>query len=103
MLEPLLSYRGVNWLYEYNPSKKFLNELMETYDLHELIEEDIVEPNTQDKIDVYDQCLFVVLHFPKFEKLQLRYLSNEFNLIVGKNYLITLSTYATDHVIRLKQ
>lgn len=103
MLEPFLSYRGVTWLYEYNPSKKFLNELTKTYDLHELIEDDIVEPNTQDKIDVYDQCLFVVLHFPKFDRAQSRYLQNEFNLVVGKNYLVTLSTYLTDHVMKLKQ
>lgn len=103
MLEPLLSYRGVNWLYQYNPSKKFLDELIETYDLHELIEDDIIEPNTQDKIDVYNQCLFVVLHFPKYDRKQSKYLANEFNLVLGKNYLITLSTYITDHVIKLKQ
>lgn len=103
MLEPILSYRGVEWLYEYNPSKKFLKELIETYDLHELIEEDISEPNTQDKIDLYDQCLFAVLHFPKFDRVQSRYLSNELNLIVWKNYLITLSTYMTEHVMKLKE
>jgi len=103
MLEPLLTYRGVKRIYEYNPSKKFLNELIETYDLHELVEDDIVEPNTQDKIDVYNNCLFVVLHFPKYDKAQTRYLQNEFNLMVGKNYLITLSTYITDHVMKLKQ
>ena len=103
MLEPLLTYRWVSWLYEYNPSKKFLDELIETYDLHELVEDDIVEPNTQDKIDVYNQCLFVVLHFPKYDRLKSRYLQNEFNLVVGKNYLITLSTYMTDHVMKLKQ
>lgn len=103
MLEPLLTYRGVKRLYEYNPSKKFLNELIETYDLHELIEDDIIEPNTQDKIDVYNQCLFVVLHFPKYDKSQTRYLQNEFNIVVGKSYLITLSTYMTDHVLKLKQ
>lgn len=103
MLEPLLSYRGVNWLYQYNPSKKFLDELIESYDLHELIEDDIIEPNTQDKIDVYNQCLFVVLHFPKYDKKQRKYLANEFNLVLWKNYLITLSTYITDHVLKLKQ
>lgn len=103
MLEPILKYRGVERLYEYNPSKKFLEELMDTYELHELIEEDITEPNTQDKIDLYDQCLFAVLHFPKYDRNQSRYLSNELNLIVGKNYLITLSTYMTQHVMKLKQ
>ena len=82
MLEPILSYRGVEWLYQPNPSKSFLTELIDTYDLHELIEEDIVEPNTQDKIDLYNQCLFAVLHFPKYDRTQMRYLPNELNMIV---------------------
>ena len=50
-----------------NPSKKELDEIKNTYDLHEIIEEDISEVNTQDKVDVYDNSIFLVLHFPKFQ------------------------------------
>lgn len=103
VLEPMLSYRGIDWLYEYNPSKRYIEELLEKYELHELVEEDISEPNTQDKIDVYDQCIFLVLHFPKYNKATSKYHANEFNLIMAKNYVITLTTYQTDHVIKLKE
>lgn len=102
MLKPLLSYRGVDRIYEYDPSQDFLSELVSTYDLHEIVEEDIIEPNTQDKIDAYDQCLFIVLHFPKYNKSFSKYMSNEFNLILGKTYFITLTTYQTEHILKLK-
>lgn len=102
MLKPLLSYRGIDRIYEYSPNKSFLEELVMTYDLHELVEEDILEPTTQDKIDVYDQCLFIVLHFPKYNKSLSKYMGNEFNLILGKSYLTTLTTYQTEHILKLK-
>ncbi|MDP2669622.1 MAG: CorA family divalent cation transporter [bacterium] len=103
MLQPLLSYRGVDRIYNYNPDTSFLEELVTTYDLHELVEEDILEPTTQDKIDVYDQCLFIVLHFPKYNKSLSKYVSNEFNLILGKSYFTTLTTYQTEHISKLKK
>ena len=102
-LEPLLSYQGIDRLYEYDPSKKHLDSLMDQYELHEIIADDIVELSTQDKIDVYDQCLFVVLHFPKYDKAANRYYGNEFNMILGKNYIITLTNYHTQHMIKLKE
>lgn len=103
MLDKMLTSRGIDRIYEYNPSKKFLEELMITYDLHELVEEDLTELATQDKVDVYDQCMFIVLHFPKYDNLSHRYIQNEFNCILGKNYIITLTDYQTKHIASLKQ
>lgn len=57
---------------------------------------------TQDKIDTYDNCLFVVLHFPKYRPDLHRYMINEFNFILGPNYLITLTSYKTNHVEKVK-
>ncbi|MBO4517234.1 hypothetical protein J5751_07625 [bacterium] len=65
-----------------NPSEKDIKELVERYDLHEIIEEDISEVNTQDKVDVYDDSIFLVLHFPKFNQSTKAYYSNEFNIIL---------------------
>lgn len=58
----------MTWFHCSNPSDKDINELVERYDLHEIIEEDISEVNTQDKVDVYDDSIFLVLHFPKFNQ-----------------------------------
>lgn len=75
---------------------------MEKYDLHELVWEDLLEKITQDKIDVYDHCLFIVLHFPKYNQTHERYYANEFNIIVWKNYAVTLSRYISNHIQSLK-
>jgi magnesium transporter len=72
----------MNRFHASNPSLKELNKIKDMYDLHEIIEDDLYEANTQDKIDVYDDFIFLVLHFPKFNNRTKTYFSNEFNIIL---------------------
>lgn len=102
-MEKFLTIKGVDRLYENDPSQDYLNQLMSHYDLHELIEEDLVDWNIQDKIDAYDQCIFAVLHFPKYRAATDQYLQNEFNIVMGKDYIITLSKYTSTQLDRIKQ
>jgi magnesium transporter len=81
-MEPFFSTKKLTWYHEYSPTKEYLGALVEKYDLHEIIEEDILESTVQDKIDMYDNCLFLVLHFPKYEPSTGKYNSNEFNLLL---------------------
>lgn len=81
-MESFFSTKKLDRYHAYAPSKEFLDELVETYDLHEIIEEDILESTVQDKIDVYDNCLFLVLHFPKYKADRNKYITNEFNIII---------------------
>jgi magnesium transporter len=64
------------------PGTQELNRLMEQFDLHEIIEDDLVEKSTQDKIDVYDQYLFVVIHVPKYLPERGKYVLNEVKIII---------------------
>lgn len=46
--------------------------------------------NQRPKLDVYDDYLFIVLHFPVFDKATKRLLTGELDIFVGPDYLITL-------------
>lgn len=102
-MEKFLTIKWVDWIYEFSPSAEYLHELMQQYDLHEIIEEDLLEMSTQDKIDVYDQCLFTVLHFPKFSTATEKYIQNEFNIILWKDYIIILTKYKSNHIQVIKE
>lgn len=93
----------MHWYHENAPTAEYLDDLVEKYDLHEIIEEDLEERSTQDKIDVYDQCLFVVLHFPKYNTNNQKYLLNEFSIILAKDSLVTLTKYTTSHIEKIKE
>lgn len=86
-----------------NPSKEEVSNLATLYDLHELVEEDLLELNTQDKIDVYDDNIVVVLHFPKMNSGTNSYQLNEFNIVLGKDYIISVTRFATNHINNLRK
>lgn len=80
------------------PDLNAIHKLNELYDFHELVFEDLLELSAEQKIDVYDDHMFVVLHFPKYSTGAQKYLVNEFDIILGKNYLITISRFESSNL-----
>ena len=102
-MEKILKIWDMTWFHSSNPTNKDLKEIKDAYDLHEIIEDDLYEANTQDKIDVYDDFIFLVLHFPKFNNRTKTYFSNEFNIILWKDFIISLTKYETNHVEKIRK
>lgn len=103
VLDSAIKVWTITWIHLTNPDRDDISGLVEKYDLHELIEEDLVELNTQDKIDVYDHNIAVVIHFPKFQSINNRYVLNELNIVLGKDYIISVTRYATTHISDLRK
>ena len=102
-MKDLLKIWKITWIHFQNPKKSELLEIWEEYDLHEIIIDDIVEDGTQDKIDTYDNHIFMVFHFQKYDQKQKRYISNELSVILWKNFIITISSHHTTHIEKIKQ
>lgn len=66
-----------------------------------MIEEDLLDTYVQPKIDQYDNDIFVVLTFPKYNQQTRKYLINEFNAVLGKDYIVTISTYEANHIAKI--
>jgi magnesium transporter len=92
---------AITWIHYIKPTHKELEELGLLYDFHELVMEDLIQLNTQPKIDIYEDHIFLALHFPKYEQLTHRYLLNEFNIILGKNYIISVATHKTSYIDKI--
>lgn len=101
-MKKILTLNKISWVHLVSPSKKEINELVANYDLHEIIEDDLRELHTQDKIDVYDDLIFLILHFPKFQKQNHKHYSNDFKIILGKNMLISISKHKTKTIEKIR-
>ena len=102
-MEKVLKIWDVTWFHTSKPTNKDLENIKDQYDLHAIIEDDLSEINTQDKIDVYDDFMFLVLHFPKFNKKTKTYFSNEFNVILWKDFIISLTKFDTNHIDKIRE
>lgn len=56
----------------------------------------------QDKVDVYDDHLSLVIHFPKYNIKSQRYLLNEMTITIGKDWIISISRFETNTITNLK-
>jgi len=85
-----------------DPDKKQIEKLVDKYDLHEIIEQDFLDFTTQDKIDVYDGCLFLVLRFPKFNTRTKKHFANHMHAILWKNFIITVTSHVTNNIEKIQ-
>src|SRR5918998_1643290 len=81
---------GLRWLNIERPRGADRAWLEEHFDFHPLDYEDVFSRNQRPKVDEYDDYLFVVLHFPRFDKTVERLNAAEVDIFVGADYVITL-------------
>lgn len=83
-------YGKLQWLDITEPTEKTLDFLREKYGFHELDLEDCLSEHQRPKIDEYDDYLFIVLQFPFYDKRRKRVVSEEVDIFIGQDFLITL-------------
>src|SRR5207248_6919790 len=86
-----LEAHGLCWLNIEGPTDAETDWLAERYGFHPLAIEDVLSRRRQrSKIDEYDGYIFIVLHFPRFDKRSGRLGAAELNLFVADALLITI-------------
>jgi magnesium transporter len=81
---------GLRWVNIERPRQSDRAWLEEHFDFHALDYEDVFSRNQRPKVDEYDDYLFIVLHFPHFDKVVGRLNAAELDVFVGPDYVITL-------------
>ena len=81
---------GLRWINIERPRPVDQAWLEERFDFHPLDYEDVFSRNQRPKVDEYDDYLFIVLHFPRYDKKVARLNAAELDLFVGPDYLITI-------------
>lgn len=81
---------GLRWINVERPTGLEQAWLEEHFDFHPLDLEDVRSRNQRPKIDEYAGYLFIVLHFPVFDKAVGRLGAGELDLFVGPDYLISI-------------
>src|SRR3954464_10197796 len=86
----ILEAAGLRWINIERPRALELAWLEEHFDFHPLDYEDVRSRNQRPKVDEYDEYIFIVLHFPRYDKVVSRLNAAEVDIFVGPDYLITL-------------
>src|SRR4051794_16761054 len=94
----LVEAEGLRWINIERPRGADRAWLEEHFDFHPLDYEDVFSRNQRPKVDEYDGYLFVVLHFPRFDKAVGRLNATELDVFIGPDYIVTLPNDRIDAV-----
>jgi len=86
----IIEAAGLRWVHIESPRSADRDWLEEHFDFHPLDYEDVFSRNQRPKLDQYDDYVFIVLHFPLFDKDTNRILTAELDLFMGPDYLVTM-------------
>ena len=81
---------GLRWINIERPRAVDQSWLEEQFDFHPLDYEDVFSRNQRPKVDEYDDYLFIVLHFPRYDKRAGRLNAAELNIFIGPDYIVTI-------------
>jgi magnesium transporter len=85
-----LAAEGLTWVHADRPGEPEVAYLAERFGFHELDIEDVLSKRQRPKIDEYPDYLFLVLHFPFYDKSVQRLNAAELDVFIGQDFLITL-------------
>jgi len=80
----------LTWFYIEKPTSKEVAFLAQRFKFHPLDLDDVLSRIQRPKIDEYEDYLFMVLHFPVFDKENRITKPSEINIFVGESYVVTV-------------
>lgn len=90
------TYKKVTWTDLENPTRDEVRSLTEKYNIHPLAAEELIVPS-RSKVDVYDDYIYLVLHFPAWKHSHTETVQ-EVDFIIGKNHIITARYDSVDPI-----
>ena len=85
-----VTWSDLTWIDIENPTERETEYLAQNYPFHPLDLDDCLSRIQRPKIDEYKDYLFLVFHFPIFNKEARVTTSSQVSVFIGENYLITL-------------
>jgi magnesium transporter len=85
-----VTWNELTWINIERPTERETEYLAQNYPFHPLDLDDCLSRIQRPKIDQYKDYLFLVLHFPIFNKETRATISSQVSVFIGEKYLITL-------------
>lgn len=81
---------STRWANVYGATKPDdLTVIGKTFGLHPLVQEDILNNAQRQKLDTYDEYLYLVLHRYELQTIPLELTQDQISLVIGRDYLVT--------------
>jgi magnesium transporter len=81
--------KNLTWIDLVAPTPEEVRALMHEFGFNPLIAQELLSVSVKSKVERYDDVLYAVLHFPILRGTRIKRTTQEVDLIIGKEFLIT--------------
>ncbi|MFA6397311.1 MAG: CorA family divalent cation transporter [Candidatus Paceibacterota bacterium] len=82
-------YKKLVWIDIESPTKDEIDEISREFKIPQIIEEEVINKTIRSKVDLYDNLIYLILHFPCSHTKEDSG-DQEIDFIIGKDFLITV-------------
>lgn len=86
----IIKTKTLAWIDIQKPDEKDVQFLTERFNFHPLILKEILPPIDHPKIETHRDYIYIVFYYPSYERMSRLTIPLELDMIVGKNYIITI-------------
>lgn len=97
------TYNNLTWIDLASPSKEEIKELIHEFKFHPTIGEELLSPTLKPQVDLYDDFIYLILHFPTIKHTHNSQVRQEIDFIIGKNVLITTRYDTIDAIDKFRR
>lgn len=83
------THKNVTWVDLESPTKEEVHKVMIEYSIHPTVAEELLMPTMKPRVDLHDNFIYLILHFPAFKHTHKLGQNQEIDFIVGKDFIIT--------------
>lgn len=82
--------KEIEWIDIHNPGREEGDFLRKKYGFHPLDISDLLSIHQAPKIDIYEEYIFLILNFPRYDKKTQRVESDQLDIFINRKTLITI-------------
>ena len=98
-----ISHKNLKWYDFVKPDKSTVDFLKNKFKFHPLDLDDCLTEIQRPKIDEYSNYLFIVLHFPIWNQKAGRITTEEVDVFIGQNFIVTLHADALPSIEKIRE
>ena len=84
------TYNDITWIDMQSPTEEEVFHLVDKYSIPPLVAEEFMSETVRSKVDLYNNLIYLILHFPVDHKKNSEKTEQEIDFVIGKNFLITI-------------
>ena len=82
-------HNGTTWVDLESPTRMEIGDIVERFNIHEVVAEDMLLPSRKPRIEIYPKYMFVILHFPALRHSH-KTLEQEIDFVVGRDFIVSV-------------